>query len=174
MCTPKGVVPRHKVQYSMHQLQTMFAANAMAVLGDEFESSIQCRVPYRLRSSDDRLPFCAKTPMHTYAVAYNCLRDSHLCRSSIVDNSSKAQWTEGMGIHLFILCHTFGVGPSFDNPDVMLFGLIPANSKPTSVMVQVRELLIGSRSHSVEAGLACITSCTSSFFCRLRGTAPRT
>jgi hypothetical protein len=249
----------------------------MAVLGPNFQSALQCRIPYRLKSSDDRNRFRAMTITH--AVAYQCLREYHLSLSEIVDNTSlhlirtpstyvflssgdspvvqvlelalrmlvdertasvlvrdsrlgdlmssvstsrdtammafkrfkevatpllkphlrgagrlpnsaahrfalewwehltslklvkllyqlalaavpedlpaqgwcfsmsklltpvagaeKAQWTECMGIHLFILCHTFAGGPSFDNPDALLNWLIPADLKPTPVLVEV-------------------------------------
>jgi hypothetical protein len=59
-----------------------------------------------------------------------------------------------MGFHLFILCHKFGRRPSFDDPGVLLNGLIHEDSKSTPVLVEVRELLTGRGSLTVAAGLA--------------------
>ena len=71
-----------------------------------------------------------------------------------VAEAQKAQWTECMGFHLFILCHKFGRRPSFDDPGVLLNRLIHEDSKSTPVLLEVRKLLTGRGSHTVADGLA--------------------
>jgi hypothetical protein len=83
-----------------------------------------------------------------------CFSMSKLLTPVAGAGAEKAQWTECMGFHLFILCHKFGLGPSFDVPGVLLNRLIHEDSKSTPVLLEVRKLLTGSGSHTVADGLA--------------------
>ena len=95
MCVPTGSVPRKIVQYRHHQVLSLFSGNPIAVLGHDFQTALQRRIAYRFKSSDDRYQIRGMTITH--AVAYQCLQESRLSRSGVVDNTSmhliQTPWT---------------------------------------------------------------------------------
>jgi hypothetical protein len=91
---------------------SLFSGNPMAVLRENFKSALPRRIPYRFKSFDDRNHFRA---MHiTHAVAYQRLREDHLSRSRVVDNTS---------LHLIRTPSTYALVYTGDAPVVRLLEL---------------------------------------------------